>query len=134
MGVSLALLALGTAISAGGQIASGASKKKASKEEARQLEGDAARQAQMRREEAVKSSKRQKLSFIKSGIDITAGSPIMMIAETKAKGERESGFIKQRGGRQASSTRKVGRQAFTSSILGAGSTVASAASAFGGQR
>jgi len=127
MGIETALLVGGAALAGGGQVFSGMEKQKASKEYAGQIEDDAARQAQMIREEAIKTSKKQKLSFIKSGIDITAGSPIMMLADTKAKGEREAGFIQQRAGKQAKSVRKAGRNAFISSLLGAGSTGLSAA-------
>jgi hypothetical protein len=122
MGIETALLAGGAALGAGGQIFSGFEKKKAAEDEARQIEEDAARQAQMRREEAIGTAKKQKLSFIKSGIDITPGSPIMMIAETKAKGQREAGFITERARKKSKGLKKAGRAALISGFLGAGSS------------
>lgn len=131
MGIETALLAGGATLAAGGKISSGIEQNKAAREEARQIGSDADRYAREREQDAIDVAKRQKLSFIKSGIDITPGSPLLMLAETKAKGRREAGFIREKAGRQAKSLKRSGRSALISSLLGAGST---AIKAYGGMQ
>lgn len=128
MGAELALLAGGA--KAGGEIFSGIEKRKALKREAREVKDEADFLAQQTREEAEKVQERQKLRFIKSGIDIAPGTALDVLAETKRKGERQASRIQTKGRKQAKVLKRTGRNALIGGLLRGGST---AISAFGGK-
>jgi len=117
MGVETMILAGSAALGAGGKIFSGIEQKKALERTAGEIEEDAARLAEQRREEAITTSQKQKLSFIKSGIQLTPGSSLMMLAETKAKGIREASRITEKAEKQARVLRRSGRNVLISSLL-----------------
>jgi uncharacterized coiled-coil DUF342 family protein len=128
MGVELALL--GGLVGAGGQVFSGIEKRKALKKEAREVREEADFLAQQTREEAEKVQERQKLKFIKSGLDIAPGTVLQTLVETKTKGERQAGRISERGRKESKALRRAGRNALIGGLLRGGST---AISSFGGE-
>ncbi len=129
MGVESALV--GGIVGAGGQIFSGIEKRKALRKEAREVEEESAFLAEKTEEEAERVQERQKLTFIKSGIEIAPGTALLTLAETKARGTRQAGRIRERGRRQAKTLRRAGRNVLIGSLLGGAST---GLTAFGGSQ
>lgn len=105
-------------VSAGLQVASGfasyAQQKKADKaarnaanEQARLMEEDADRAALQERIEADKVRKTQKIAYLTSGVDLE-GSPLLVMEETRNKGEENAKNIKESGYARAKLTREQG--------------------------
>ena len=122
MGVALIAMVAASALSAGGSIYSGVQQKKEADKQASELEAESNYLADKKREETKNLIQQQKLTYIKSGIELSPGSPLMMLADTKQKGEREAGRIREYGSKQASSLKRQGRQALTGSLFSAGSS------------
>jgi len=135
MGLTAAIIAF-TVISVGAKITAGIQENNAAKAEAKLLEA----QGVLTQEEAVaeanrvandrrKFRKKQKVAFLKNGITL-AGSPLLVIEETRRESQMEVDAIVRRGRAQASLafqqaaiTRGGGRAALVSGIFGAASTV-----------
>jgi hypothetical protein len=130
MGIETALLAGGAALGTGGQVFSGIEKRKALKKEARDVKEEADFLANQTREDAEKVQERQKLKFIKSGLEIAPGTVLMTLADTKIKGDRMASRISERGRKQSKTLKRAGRNALIGGLLKGGST---AISAFGGR-
>lgn len=121
-------------VSAGLQVASGlasySQQKKADKaakaaanEEARLMEEDASRAALQEKQEAERVRKVQKMAYLASGVDLT-GSPLLVMEETRNKGEENAKNVVESAKARADLTRmqgSVGR----ASLLGSLSDTAS---------
>ena len=136
MGLTAALIAF-TAISATGSIVQGIQQNRAAKAEADLLE----EQGLIQQEEAVaeaqriandrrKFRKKQKIAFIKNGVTL-AGSPLLVLEETRRESQEEVDAIVRRGRaqaalafQQAALTRGSGRAALLGGIFGAATSLA----------
>jgi hypothetical protein len=89
----------------------------------------AQREARLTQEEALDTERRQKLAYMASGVTLE-GSPLLVMEETRKKGQDNVNEILQSGraassasiaeGRiEATQLKSAGRQAFTSGITGA---------------
>lgn len=114
MGFETALFA----VSAGLQVASGfmqySQQKKADKAakqaafaEAALMEEDAKRAALQEKIEAEKARKQQKMAYLASGVDLV-GSPLLVMEETRNKGEENAKNIIDSAAARASLTRQQG--------------------------
>lgn len=65
----------------------------------------------------------QRALYAKAGVDLASGSPLLVLAETAAEGEREALSIRSGGRSDADLQRIYGRQAGSAGIIGAGSTL-----------
>lgn len=128
MGIEAAFIA-----SAVLQVASGfvsyAQQKKADKaakqaafEQAKLLEEDAQRAALEERLEAERARKRQRLAFLSSGVEL-AGSPLLVMEETRAKGEENAKNIIESAAAKANLLKKQGSIG-TASFLGTAANTA----------
>jgi hypothetical protein len=118
-----------SAVSAGLQVASGfmqySQQKKADKAaknaanaQANIMQEDADRAALQETLDAEKARKTQKMAYLASGVDLS-GSPLLVMEETRAKGEENAKNIKDRGYAQAAITRaqgSVGRASLVGSL------------------
>ncbi len=133
MGLSIATLSLiGTGISAAGSILGGIQARGAAEQQAADTRAEAQRQANLRQEEreqqarleareGIELEKRQKLAFLKGGVSL-AGSPLLLLAETRRigaenieailkTGRTEATSLLQAGAFQARGLKTTGRQA-----------------------
>ena len=128
--VSLALI--GTLISAGGSIIGGIQARGVAEQQASDTRAEAQRQAGLRQEEReqqarlearenIQLEKRQKLAFLKGGVSL-AGSPLLLLAETRRvggenieailkTGRTEATSLLTQGAFQARGLKATGRQA-----------------------
>jgi hypothetical protein len=113
---------IGAAIGAGGKLFSGYEQNKALREQAKQTRYEAEEMAKLARQEAENVQEKQKMRFIKSGIEIAPGTALLTLADTKAKGEKTASRILERGYKQSKQLKRSGRNAIISSLLGATST------------
>ena len=133
------LIAIATLVSAGAQIAGGVAGRGAARIEARAQEEEGALLLLEANEEAdrvntanIKFRKKQKLAFLKRGV-VLAGSPLLILEETRREGTEEVESIRRRGQAQfrlsqqrADIFRASGRASLISGIGGAFSTVSTA--------
>lgn len=118
MGVGTAMAAA-FGLQGGGQLYSGYEQNKEAKKTAKELKAEAEYLAQQKREETEGVVQKQKMSYIKSGIELTPDSPLLMLAETRRKGYEEAQRIQDRGYKQARNIRNQGRQALIGSVFNA---------------
>jgi len=109
-----------------------------------QQKNEAGRQARFAQEEAedrarveargnIQLEKRQKLAFLKSGVQL-AGSPLLVLAEDRFRGKENVQAILSSGQRRAKAFQQQGKQALISSLVSAAGSAAGGFSSgtFGG--
>ena len=116
------LLAISAGVGAAGSLYQGIEQKKEADKQARELQEEANFQANQSRERAERTVQRQKLSYIKSGIQLDSESSKFMFKDTREKGGREASRISERGRKQSSNLKRQGRQALIGGIFGATSS------------
>ena len=137
--MSLAVFALAatTALSVGAQIFSGVSQKQAADDQAGLIQEQARIQREetgaevgRRTEERNRFIAKQKVAFLASGVGL-AGTPLIVLEESFKQFNVEIAAIKRSGSakaklleRQAGITKRTGRAALISGVLGAGTTIA----------
>lgn len=110
--ISSAVATASTVASVAGTVIGGIQQRGASKAAAAATSAEAQRQADLRQQETeqrarvearenIELEKRQKLAFIKSGVDVGVGSPLLVLAETERKGEENIEAILKTGRTQA---------------------------------
>ena len=109
-------------VNAAGSLYSGFEQKKEADKQARELQEEANYLAEQSRERAERTVQNQKLSYIKSGIQLDSESSQFMFKDTKVKGEHEASRITERGRKQAKSLKRQGRQALIGGVFGAASS------------
>lgn len=136
-------LIVSSVASAGAAVAGGQQQRSAAKRQANQVLGAsmvqaqessriAAKEAAIEREASEDAVRRQKLSYMKSGVDLE-GSPLLMMEATRQRGARNVDEILSAGGARGSAIqsegrmaadnyRSAGRQAFMSGLGSAVST------------
>jgi len=117
MGIETALL-IGTLVSAAGAVVGGIQARGAAEQQASDTRAEATRQANLRQQEREQQAraearenialeKRQKLSFLKSGVSLE-GSPLLLLAETRRKGTENVAAILKTGQTEATSLLRAG--------------------------
>ena len=143
------IAAVGVGVSAYGQYQSGQAQEKAYKQQANIAEQDAAaerkkalyeeQQARFRLKQLIGT---QKTLYAKAGVDLASGSPLMVLADTAARGEEDAMMIRYGGDvavaqqrNQASLARFYGSQASKAGTIGAfGSAASGFADAYTGYK
>lgn len=115
MGIEVAIVA-GIIAGTGAGVASGIEARKSAKKAARIEERNTQLQAGFLEEETEKLKKRQKLLFLKSGINLE-GSPLLLLKETERIGAKRSAEIRAFGAERARGLRRAGKSALTSNIF-----------------
>jgi hypothetical protein len=133
----IALAVAGTAMSAFGQIQQAQRQKAMAEANANLAEQDAAQKQQAAKEEAYKISKErartlgtQATQYGASGVSLSSGTPLDVLANTAAEYERDITYAglhgdqaRRRGEAEAEIYRFGGEQAATAGWIGAGSTL-----------
>jgi hypothetical protein len=134
--IAMAVMGIGTAVSAYGQYRQGQAAKAAGDlaEEVSIANAEAAR-TKAAYEEAIQRDKLKKLMgrtrtlYAKAGVDISEGSPLLMLMEQAEEGERDAQAIRYGGEVNAASSLNQGimagyqgEQAYNAGMISAGST------------
>jgi len=135
--IVLGITALGTATSAIGQYQQGKAQKEAyeynaaiERQNAIAAEKSAAHEEDLQREKADALKSRQRALYAKAGVDITSGSPLLVMSEDMERAERDAQAIRYTGNvkktqhlNQANMYGYYGEQAETAGRTGAFSTI-----------
>ena len=128
------IMILGTLASAGSQIYSGQQQKKQAKRNERRLKRQGDEEASLRRRSSRYLLAQQRSMFTAGGVSLTSPSAIDVLAATAAFEERAA----QRAGSayraDAAAQGEYGSQAYGASLIGAGGTILSGASAVAARR
>ena len=117
IGIETALL-IGSAVAS---IGGGISQASEARSQAKSAQEQAEVQARATAREAIDVEKRQKLSFLKSGVALE-GSPLLILAETREKGLENVEAIQGQGRQQAKSILRGGRSALIGGLTSAAQT------------
>jgi hypothetical protein len=118
LGTSLA----GGALSAYGQYRQGEAQNEANEYNANMSLAKADQEERESREKLKKLMGTQRVLYAKAGVDLSSGSPLMVLANTAAEGEEEALNIRARGQNEANMYRWYGKQAKKGANISAGST------------
>lgn len=121
MGVETAIIGA-AGLGAAGSLYSGIEQRNSANKTAKELKAEAEYLAQQKKEDTEGLIQKQKMAYIKSGIELTPDSPLLMLADTRRKGYEEARRIRDRGYKQARNIRNQGRQALTESVFSAASS------------
>lgn len=116
MGLETALIAA-TAISAGSQIFSGIQQNKEAKKQAALAQEAANRQAAEEEAQAKRYRNRQVVAYLKSGVSVDTGSPLLAMQETLDTAATNAANIRATGAANASILKRQGRNALVSGII-----------------
>ncbi len=133
---ALAMSAVGTGVSALGQYRQGQATEaaqeynaKVSEANAEAIKAKAAYEEDISRDKLKRLMGTQRALYGKAGVDISSGSPLLVLADTAAQGEKEALAIRYGGDveatqqkNQARLQRLYGKSAYSSGLIGAGST------------
>ena len=109
--ILLGASAIGTVFSARAQYQAGAAEEAGREYTAQITERKAAQEELASREKLRKLMAGQRALYAKAGVDISSGSPLLVLAETAAEGEKEALAIRAGGLEEAELERYYGRQA-----------------------
>jgi hypothetical protein len=121
--VALGVGIVGTGLSAYSQYQAGAAQKEAYDYNAEIVQQKAAYDEAQARDRLRKLMSTQRALYAKAGVDLTSGSPLLVLAQTAAEGEEEALNIRRTGYNEAQLQKYYGSQAKTAGTLGAGSTL-----------
>jgi hypothetical protein len=135
--IALGITALGTGFSAYGQYQQGKAQREAyeqnaeiSRQNAIAAEKQAAYEEDIQREKANALKSRQRALYAKAGVDITSGSPLLVMAEDMERAEADAQAIRYGGNvkktqylNQANMLDWSGEQAYSAGKTGAFSTI-----------
>lgn len=121
--IAMGISAAGGLMSAQSQAAAGEAEKQANYANARVIEMNAAKAEAKNRLENKRILSTQRALYAKAGVDMSSGSPLLIMSESAAEGERESMDIRTAGKREARLMRYYGRQAKSSADAQAGATL-----------
>lgn len=116
MGLETALIAA-TVISAGSSIYSGIQQNKEAKKQARLAQEQADATAQQEEANAKRYRNRQVVAYLKSGVAVDTGSPLLAMQETLDTAATNARNIRATGAAQASILKKQGRNALVSGLI-----------------
>lgn len=117
MGVETALVIKGlSAVSALASVAGGVQQRSEANKQAKLAGQEAEDRARLEARENIELEKRQKLAFLKSGVAIDSGSPLLVMEEDKRRGEENVDAILGTGANRAASLRSSGRSALIGGI------------------
>lgn len=131
MGLETALIAA-TVISAGSSIYSGIQQNKEAKKQARLAQQQADISAAEEEKQGARYRNRQAVAYLKSGVAIDQGSPLLAMQETLDTAATNARNIRSTGAAQASILKKQGRNALVSGLIEGTSSVAGGFSQYRG--
>jgi len=132
MGLETAtLIAIASTVSAGAAVAGGIQQSREAQKQAQRTQQETELQARAEARENIGLEKRQKLAFLKSGVALE-GSPLLLLAETRRRGQENVGAISQTGRGRAKGIAASGRQALIGGFAQGLGTAAGGFSGFGG--
>ncbi|CAB4136933.1 hypothetical protein UFOVP315_6 [uncultured Caudovirales phage] len=123
MGLETALIAA-TAISAGSSALGGMAQNREAKKQARLTQQQAEANAQEELKQAKDYRSRQAVSYLKSGVALDIGSPLLAMQETLDTAATNARNIRASGAAQANLFKKQGRNALVSGFMNAAGTAA----------
>jgi hypothetical protein len=121
--IAMGVTAAGGVMSSNNTAASGEAEKIANEANARVIEMNAAKAEAKNRLENKRILSTQRALYAKAGVDLTSGSPLLIMSESAAEAEREAMDIRYSGKREARLMRYYGRQAKSASDSQAGATL-----------
>lgn len=121
--IAMGVTAAGGVMSSQAQEEAGEAEKAANYANARVIEINAAKQEVAKRKENAGILSSQRTLYSKAGVDLTSGSPLLIMSESAAEAEREAMDIRYSGKREAKLMRYYGRQAKASAETQAGATL-----------
>lgn len=116
MGLETALIA-GAAISAGSSILSGIQQNNAAKKQASLAQQQANLQANQEITDAKRYRDRQVVAYLKSGVAVDSGSPLLAMQETLDTAATNARNIRASGAANASILKQQGRNALVSGLI-----------------
>lgn len=121
--ISATAAVAGTAMSAYGQYRAGQAEEAAYEYSAKVTERKAVQEEASARERLRKLMSTQRALYAKAGVDLSSGSPLLVLSEQAAEAEKEALTIR-RGGQEESALQKYyGTQAGSAGRIGAGATL-----------
>ena len=131
MGIETATAALIlSGVSAAGAVVSGIQQSKEADRQAKIAQQQSEAEARSEARSNIALEKRQKLSFLKSGVALE-GSPLLLLEETRREGGKNVENVLAGGINQAQSLKASGRQALIGGIASGVGTAASGFASFG---
>ena len=131
MGLETALIAA-TVVSAGSSIYSGIQQNKMAKKQAALAQQQADLQAQEELKQGQRYRNKQAVAYLKSGVAIDTGSPLLAMQETLDTAATNARNIRATGAAQASILKKQGRNALVSGLIEGTSSIAGGYSQYRG--
>lgn len=131
MGLETALIAA-TVISAGSSIYSGIQQNKEAKKQARLAQEQANATAAEEEKQGKRYRNRQVVAYLKSGVAVDTGSPLLAMQETLDTAATNARNIRATGAAQASTLKKQGRNALISGLIEGTGSVAGGFSQYRG--
>lgn len=123
MGLETALIAA-TVISAGSSIYSGIQQNKEAKKQARLAQEQADLSAAEEEKAGARYRNRQAVAYLKSGVAIDQGSPLLAMQETLDTAATNARNIRATGAAQSSILKKQGRNALVGGLISGTSSIA----------
>jgi hypothetical protein len=120
--VALGVSLMGTGMSAFGQYQQGQAQAAASEYNAAATEEKGKYEESQARDRLRRLLGTQRALYAKAGVDITSGSPLLVMADTAAQGEQEALNIRRGYQTEAGIDRFYGKQYKKAGMIGAGST------------
>ncbi len=121
--IAIAASVAGTAMSAIGQYRAGQAQEAANEYNAQITERKAVQEEQASRDRLRKLMGTQRAMYAKAGVNLSSGSPLLVLAETAAEGEKEALNIRYGGQEESNLQRFYGTQAKKAGTIGAASTL-----------
>jgi len=131
--IGLGVSGAGTALSAVSQYRAGQAQEEAYKYNAGVAEQKGIYEETQSRDKLRKLLSSQKALYAKAGVDMTSGSPLLLMADTAAQGEMEALNIRKGYQSEAKMNRYYGNQAKKAGNIKAGSTFLSGLGSVGTQ-
>lgn len=123
MGLETALIAA-TALSVGSNVFSGIQANKEAKKQAQLTQQQADLSAAEELKQGKRYRNRQAVAYLKSGVAIDQGSPLLAMQETLDTAATNARNIRDTGAAQASIIKKQGRNALISGLIGGTQSIA----------
>jgi hypothetical protein len=115
--------AIGGVVSGAAQLAGGLSKRKAYREQAREIERTGAQQEQEFRQQGEEFKGEQRAALGAAGAEMGSGSPLQLMQDTARQVEEDAMKIRRETAYSAKQARRAGGAALAEGIAGMGSTL-----------
>jgi hypothetical protein len=121
--IAMGITAAGGVMSASAQSEEGQMEKIANEANAKVIEINASKEEIAKRRENQQILASQRTLYSKAGVDLSSGSPLLIMSQSAAEAEREAMDIRYSGKREGRLMRYYGRQAKSAADVKAGSTL-----------